>query len=239
MVIGSTHAFGPADLDLRPPPRQRGTMPFWLQECPRCNYVAFDISKTKGKARIRQVMESDAWKKLMPKSRVGHPVATVKDEVGELCDMFPGILARSKPRLLPNRFLRRALIEAELGEVAAAAHSTLSAAWAADDNRQGRAAASNRRVAASLFKQALNGKALDPHETTSTKLILIDVLRRADQWQESLSICHELEQQGLDEPNAAIVGFQKRLIEAHDNACYTVTQAAEGSSHPAASPPRD
>lgn len=44
LVINSTNAFGSPDLDLRPPPMQRSTMPFWIQKCPSCGYVAPDIS---------------------------------------------------------------------------------------------------------------------------------------------------------------------------------------------------
>ena len=39
-VVGSTNAFGSADLDLRPPEMERSTMPAWVQQCPRCGYAA-------------------------------------------------------------------------------------------------------------------------------------------------------------------------------------------------------
>ena len=44
-VIGSTHRFGPCDLDMRPPEMQRSTMPYWVEECPFCGYVSADVSK--------------------------------------------------------------------------------------------------------------------------------------------------------------------------------------------------
>ena len=44
LAIGSTNAFGSPDLDLRPPEMQRSTMPHWVQECPKCGYVACVIS---------------------------------------------------------------------------------------------------------------------------------------------------------------------------------------------------
>ena len=46
-LLGSTNAFGPYDLDLRPPPMARHTMQFWVQACPTCGYTAADISKAK------------------------------------------------------------------------------------------------------------------------------------------------------------------------------------------------
>lgn len=38
-ALASTSAFGPCDLDLRPPSPQRHTMGFWQQECSGCGYV--------------------------------------------------------------------------------------------------------------------------------------------------------------------------------------------------------
>lgn len=43
--LTSTNAFGSADLDLRPPEMQRSTMSVWLQECPNCGYVAYNLAQ--------------------------------------------------------------------------------------------------------------------------------------------------------------------------------------------------
>ncbi len=43
--IGSTCSFGSPDLDLRPAEMQRSTMSNWVHSCPKCGYVAYDISK--------------------------------------------------------------------------------------------------------------------------------------------------------------------------------------------------
>ena len=42
-VLMSTSAWGYPDLDLRPSEMKRSSMFAWLQECPHCGYVAFDI----------------------------------------------------------------------------------------------------------------------------------------------------------------------------------------------------
>lgn len=47
-VLGSTNAFGSADLDLRPPEMQRSTMNAWLQACPHCHYIASDVGEREG-----------------------------------------------------------------------------------------------------------------------------------------------------------------------------------------------
>ena len=43
-VVASTNSFGSPDLDLRPAEMQRSTMPSWIQECPSCGYVAYEVS---------------------------------------------------------------------------------------------------------------------------------------------------------------------------------------------------
>jgi len=42
-TIMSTNVFGSMDLDTRPPQMRRSTMPMWVQECPKCGYVAGSI----------------------------------------------------------------------------------------------------------------------------------------------------------------------------------------------------
>lgn len=44
--ITSTNAFGPCDLDLRPPKMQRSTIHVTLQVCPHCGYATNNLEKT-------------------------------------------------------------------------------------------------------------------------------------------------------------------------------------------------
>ena len=48
MVVGSTNAFGPTDLDTRPPEMKRSTMYYWVQECSACGYAATDLTDETG-----------------------------------------------------------------------------------------------------------------------------------------------------------------------------------------------
>ena len=43
-VLASTNRFGYPDLDLRPPEMERSTMKWWIQKCPHCGYVSYNIS---------------------------------------------------------------------------------------------------------------------------------------------------------------------------------------------------
>jgi hypothetical protein len=42
-ILMSTNSFGSPDLDLRPPEMRRSTMWLWIQRCPCCDYVNYDI----------------------------------------------------------------------------------------------------------------------------------------------------------------------------------------------------
>lgn len=43
MSLGSSNAIGWGDLDFRPPEMLRGTMRWWIQECPHCGYASDQI----------------------------------------------------------------------------------------------------------------------------------------------------------------------------------------------------
>jgi hypothetical protein len=45
ILIASYYNVGSPDLDTRPPEMQRSTLPHWVQVCPHCGYVAFEISE--------------------------------------------------------------------------------------------------------------------------------------------------------------------------------------------------
>ena len=51
-LFSSSSSSGSRDLDLRPPEMYRSTMPYWVQECKYCGYVATDISSDCGKVTI-------------------------------------------------------------------------------------------------------------------------------------------------------------------------------------------
>jgi hypothetical protein len=50
-ILMSTNSFGSPDLDQRSAEMERDTIHTWLQECPFCGYVAFDIEKGDAKAK--------------------------------------------------------------------------------------------------------------------------------------------------------------------------------------------
>ena len=102
--ISSTNAFGPSDLDSRPPEMARSTMRYWVEECPACRYAADDIS-----------------------APAPVPASFLQSERYRTCD---GAGFESP---LAGRFYRLYLIQSELQDTTEAFWSILHCAWACDD----------------------------------------------------------------------------------------------------------
>ncbi|PDT82779.1 hypothetical protein CO669_32565 [Bradyrhizobium sp. Y36] len=130
------------------------------------------------------------------------------------------------PDPVTRRFLVRAAQHAYQGERRLAFLSTLSAAWVADDANQPTEAASLRLRAA----RHLEGPRIT---SIDTRLLLLDVLRRASSWEAAEALAVELAAEELGYPFAEIVAFHRDKIAARDDERYTIGQALEGKPPPA------
>jgi len=117
-----------------------------------------------------------------------------------------------------RRFLVRAAEDAVNGDRRAAFLNTLRAAWVADD--------SGRTSDATALRLKAAGH-LDGVRVTSidTRLLLLDVLRRAASWEAAKALAAELAAEELESPFADIVAFHRGKIEARDSGRYTIAQA--------------
>jgi len=105
--VASTNTFGGSpDLDFRPPESERSTMPYWVQECPHCGYVANSLSQLIGFVCDRAYLSSSEYNDFQ-----GTP------PVAELA----------------IRFVKKARIATLKKDYIAAFGAYLSAAWASDD----------------------------------------------------------------------------------------------------------
>lgn len=95
----------------------------------------------------------------------------------------------------------------------------LQAAWAAEDGRDAAAAATLRRQAAAHW-----GEPEDPESA----LRLIDVLRRAGEFELARVRAAALDPDALDEISARVLEFQRARIAAGDAARYRMSQAVPG-----------
>ena len=128
-ILTSTNAFGSPDLDLRPPQMKRGTMPFWVQKCPNCGYVASSIDE--GTRATREFLESDSYK-----SAGG----------------------RNFKSPLAVKFYQQYLICVLDGKTEDAFYAALHAAWACDDSHDRENAKFCRNLALEKIGTLLEGK---------------------------------------------------------------------------------
>jgi hypothetical protein len=193
-VLGSTNAFGSADLDLRPPPMQRSTMNAWLQECPHCHYIAPEVAEREGDLSI---VNSQG---------------------------YADVLADLRYPELARRFLAHALLNA--ADPALAGHSRLRAAWVCDDAHNAEAATECRTAAAADMAQTKPFP--DDQQGATRGAILVDVLRRAGQFEEADAECQELlgrtSAQGIIRQ---VLEAQRRLIAQKDTAGHTVAEVVQ------------
>ena len=105
-VLASTNQFGAPDLDLRPPEMARSTMGWWIEECPRCGYVAHNLSN--------ETTITKEW---------------LKNNQYVSCDN------RNFRYMLSEKFYKHYLITKTNGENRYAFFAALRAAWACDDAR--------------------------------------------------------------------------------------------------------
>ncbi|SED43861.1 hypothetical protein SAMN05519104_3545 [Rhizobiales bacterium GAS188] len=198
-VLMSTNAFGSPDLNLRPPKMQRSTMSSWLQECPNCGFVSSDLGEVeKG---IEEILASEPFTSL-----------------------HRGALAGS----LIGRFLKRSLVDEELGNTEMAAKHALRAAWAADD-ADDRSAVEYRSKAADLFLAAASAMPTGSEEWTAMRTRTIDILRRARRWDEAVDLADALlAKHDLDATIRSVVEFERRLVQAGEQSRYTIEDAISG-----------
>ncbi len=123
-------------------------------------------------------------------------------------------------------FLRWAMICEQTGDPAAAAEAMLHAAWALDDasgDAGGDAGADASKGAAELRRRAvaLFGAPDSPEEA----LRLVDMLRRAGDYDAAAARADSLDPAALDENSAAILAFQRGRIAAADPVRHMISSA--------------
>jgi hypothetical protein len=197
-IVHSTSNFGSPDLDLRPPPLKRQTMTYWVQECPHCRYVAARISHAEPGAH--EFMRGDRWKALR-------------------------LSAPGKSRSLSELFLVHSVIQEAIGNLEKAAFAALHAAWDADDRDDPAIAKSRRRSAADLFERAFAQGQIGSAEESIIRFILVDILRRAQCWEEAVKCCQQLDAAHLDPILQTTLRYQRHLCEARDAMCYDLASA--------------
>lgn len=152
-VMRSTNAFGSYDLDLRPPEMERSTMPWWIQQCPRCGYVSENISKP---AQVdAQFVSSDEYR-----------------NAGNM--QFSSDLAAD--------FYRRYLIAVKCDDRISALTAVHRATWASDDAGDEKNSIRCRKTAAALLEKLIKDGEFEGKGLENMRCLHMDLLRRSGQF---------------------------------------------------------
>lgn len=195
--IMSTSAWGPSDLDTRPPQMERSTMFAWVRRCPKCGYCARNSSATG--PRAREIISGKEYRE-----QLSDPAC-------------PG---------LANSFLCRGILDRESGDYATATWDLMHAAWVCDDAGHADQAIACRRKAADMFKEAEgHGQQVAGQQDGSGTAILVDLLRRSGRRDEARKVIAERRDGISDDTVLRVLDFQAVLLDRDDVAGHTVTEA--------------
>jgi hypothetical protein len=200
--IGSTGAFGPQDLDTRPPERKRSTIIAWVQRCPDCGYCSADVSETCC-PEAREIVNSREYKE-----RLNDPTCPE----------------------LANSFLCKAIIDRKSRALAAATLSFMWAAWSCDDSGHFDQARECRQKAAEMLVIAEDdGQQVFKREGANTA-ILVDLLRRSCQIEQARKVIAARRGGITEEVIVRILDFQTTLLDKNDVSCHTSAEALGGKN---------
>ncbi len=208
MVIMSTNSFGSSDLDTRPPQMIRSTLPYQIELCDECGYANLSID----------CLLSDETERI-----INGPVyrSIFLDET---------INRTSKAFLLAGS-LYNLHEEYKIGGV-----FYLKAAWAFDDHNDIENAILARKKAITAFNKYLKQEFTEEgilyrfnndkqKEDLNIKMVIIDLLRRSESFDEAKSLAKELSKKVEDNLSKEILAFQIKLSRKKDSTCHKVSEA--------------
>lgn len=198
-VLTSTNAFGPSDLDTRPPEMQRSTMPMWVQECPECGYAASEISDSCDVSP--DFLKSEAYI-----TCEGHKLKSP----------------------LASRFYKVSMIQKECGNIRGAFFAVLHGAWACDDAKDMAGALACREKAASFADELIADESLNASQRENIMLMRADILRRAGRFEDVIRLYSGVKFSGKKnnlEVMNAVLKFELELARKEDSRCYTIKDA--------------
>lgn len=200
-ILGSTSSIGYPDLDLRPAEPARSALWTLVQRCPHCGYCASDIAESAPNAHAegRTMVESEPYRRQLN--------AEVSPE-------------------LANSFLCSALIlEYHLDELGAA-HATLHAAWACDDDGTADAVSGYcRHLAVHRFREASEDDWQFAPSEAWEQAVIADLLRRSHQFDEADDEYRVgLRVSGDDDEVRRILDFGRALADKGDAARHSIAE---------------
>ncbi|KAL9653072.1 hypothetical protein ABK040_006291 [Willaertia magna] len=208
-VLLSTNSMGASDLDLRPPPMKRNTMETWLQRCPHCGFVSYELS---------ELPEVDQQQQDNLTTLINNVLTSTS---------YQDQLNNNQYPTLANTFLCNSILQKDiLNNFVTAGWSCLRAAWVCDDAHQVDNAIECRKKATEHFTTVRKNGSQISAQTGTDELLLCDLKRRCNLFEEALEECAkaELKKNQMDEFVWKIIEFEKTLIEKKDAACHNIRE---------------
>ena len=191
--ITSTNTFGACDLDLRPSEMKRSTMPYWVEECSVCGYVATNISTLPpnlSEEEIKKVISSETY---------------LKTEG----NVFLSDIA--------VKFYKQYLLAKSFKTKKEAFNALLHAAWACDDKEDKANAIMCRKKALEFLEILI----LENEDNHNLILLKADLLRRSKEFDTVVNWFDKVE--FTNELLNKILRFQIEKSKLCDDGCYTVS----------------
>lgn len=119
------------------------------------------------------------------------------------------------------RFKEASLVAEKALELRRAAEHSLNAAWAAGDAGQPSAASNARIRAVELFRTTLETED-NLEQVRQTRVRMIDLLRRAEQWDEAMALVVSVLKEGVTGILRSVLLFHITAINKRDGRCHTM-----------------
>ncbi len=199
VAVASTNEFGSCDLDLRPPPMARDTLKHQVFRCSNCGFSSSDLTKSKK-----------------------------GDEASISCPEYLSIIEGDLPEVAKT-FCCAAIIASRRNDLEPACFLWLGAAWVCDDQGDNENACHLRSHAAVALQGMLDVSKGNAEADDTTRLVLIDVLRRTRRFTEAAALCQKMCEQESGDFTAQLAAYQLSLVEAEDDQAHRVDELPKGA----------
>jgi hypothetical protein len=196
--IISTNQLGAPDLDTRPAEMQRSAIKKLVQVCTGCTYCSADLGSID--PALAPLVYSDEYRAIF----------------AEPCFSAEASYWRCK-----------AYLEAKSGKYAEAFWSTMNAAWDCDDHEAEKLARKSRQEAIDYCHMAHKQGRYVTESPESDPLILMDLFRRTDRWDELYALIKKHMGKMKDPFHNQLIAYQRYLHQMYETDAKTMQDALD------------
>lgn len=192
--IISSSSFGFPDLDLRPPEMERSALKYTIQKCPECGYCSNDISEQT--IVNKKLLESPEYLKILNDKNIPE---------------------------VASSFIASSFLQERIEEIENAVWDSIKAAWICDDFENIECSIKWRKNALRLIELVKEKSLPLIKEKGTLELLEIDLMRRAEMFEEALNIVQNIKQEKLADKLIKLIDFQEELIKKKDINPYSIS----------------